>query len=165
MNLITLISSLFGTPQVRGTYLELSKKLLHRLKALGRKIKAERKLKKSGYKNWAQYKHNRDPDVQSYANYIDDFYKGYPYIYACKNPKHYAYELVADYGPGGHVYGYDEINEWCHEKIRWNFRCDVHRVWENQSGKAELNDIGGIDIVYFAFKREQDFTHFLLRWS
>ncbi len=136
-----------------------------RLKARFRKWKAERKLRMSGYSSWAHYRHNRDPDVEKYANYIDDFYKGYPYVYACKNPKHYAYHHICDYGPGGDIYGYHEITFWCEQKIRWNFRCDIHRVYENQWGRMELNDIGGYDIIYFAFKREQDFTHFLLRWS
>lgn len=137
-----------------------------RLKARIRKWLACRKLKKSGFLTWRAYKHNTDPDVQKYAQCVEDFYPGYPYIFACPNPTHYAYELVADYGPGGLWFGYEEMNEWCHEKIRWNFRCDYHRVLENRwSGKMELNDIGGYDIIYFAFKREQDFTHFLLRWS
>ena len=136
-----------------------------RIKARIRKWLSERKLKKSKYETWSRYRHNRDPDVERYANYVDDFYKGYAYVYACKNPNHYAYQLLYDYGPGGPRYGYDEMKEWCHDKIRWNFRCDVHRVYENQDGRMELNDIGGYDIIYFAFKREQDFTHFLLRWS
>lgn len=140
-------------------------KLIRRLKALGRKIKADRKLKRSGYKSWAQYKHNRDPDIERYANHVEDFYRGYPYVYAIKDYNHYAYELQRDYGPGGMIYGYDVMKSWCSEKIRWNYRVDCHRVWVNQWGKAELNDIGGSDIIYFAFKREQDFTHFLLRWS
>ncbi len=165
MNLITLISSLFGKQQIRGTYLNSLKKLIRRPQALGRKIKAERKLKKSGYETWRAYKHNRDPGVQRYAQCVEDFYIDYPYIYGCENPTHYAYDLIADYGPGSQRFGYEEMNDWCHDKIKWNFRCDYHRVWENQfTGKMEFNDIGGYDIIYFAFKREQDFTHFLLRW-
>ena len=137
-----------------------------RLRARIRKYRAERKLKKSGYLTWKAYKHNRDPGVERYAQYVEDFYIDYPYVYTCENPNHYAYTLIADYGPGGQYFGYEEMNYWCHEKIRWNFRCDCHRVWENQwSGKMELNDIGGSDIIYFAFKHEKDFTHFLLRWS
>jgi len=138
---------------------------LFRIKARLRKWRTERKLKKSGYLTWRAYKHSRDPDVAKYAQYVEDFYTGYPYVYACKYPTHFAYQFIADYGPGGQVYGYDEINDWCHDKIKWNFRCDIHRVYENQWGKMEFNDIGGYDIIYFAFKREQDFTHFLLRWA
>lgn len=140
-------------------------KLIRRLKALGRKLRAERKLKKSKYRNWAQYKHNRDPDIERYANLIEDFYKGYPYLYACPNPNHYAYELLYDYGPGGHRYGFHDMSDWCSEHIRWNYRCDMHRVYENQWGKMELNDIGGHDIIYFAFKNEKDLIYFMLTWS
>ena len=136
-----------------------------RIKARIRKWRSERKLKKSGYETWARYKHNRDPDVNKYANHLDDFYYKYPYVYACTNPNHYAYELLYDYGPGGHRYGFHEIEDWCSDKIRWNYRVDIHRVWQDQWGKYSLNDIGGGDIIFFAFKREQDFTHFLLRWS
>jgi hypothetical protein len=130
-----------------------------------RKKRAEKKLKKSGYTSWRYYKHCRDTDVQKYANYVEDFYKGYPYVYAIKNYKHYAFLRLADYGPGGQWFGYDEMTEWCEEKIRWNYRRDIHRVIENASGLTEFNDIGGSDYIYFAFKNEKDFTHFLLRWS
>ena len=140
-------------------------RLIRRLMALGRIIKANRKLKKSKCRNWRQYKHNHDNDVNRYANYLDDFYKGYPYLYACSNPNHYAYDKLYDYGPGGQRYGFNEIDDWCEEKIKWNYRSDIHRVWQNRDGRYELNDFGGSDIVFYAFKREQDFTHFLLRWS
>lgn len=138
---------------------------MFRIKARIRKWKAERKLKKSGYETWSRYRHNCDPDVQKYANHLNDFYFKYPYVYACTNPNHYAYELVRDYGPGGVTYGYEVIEQWCSDKIRWNYRVDIHRVWQDQWGKYSLNDIGGGDIIFFAFKREQDFTHFLLRWA
>lgn len=140
-------------------------KIIRRLKALIRKIKAERKLKRSGYHSWRQYKHIRDPSINRYANHLDDFYLDYPYVYAINDYGHYGYQILYDYGPGGTRYGYQDIEDWCSEKIRWNYRCDIHRVWVNQWGKAELNDIGGSDILYFAFKHEKDFTHFLLRWA
>ena len=135
------------------------------MRAVIRGVKATRKLKKSGYETWARYKHNRDPDVNMYANQVEYFYKGYPYVYAIEDFNHYAYNTLYDYGPGGTVYGFNEMEAWCHEKIRWNFRVDIHRVWKDQWGKYSLNDIGGGDIIFFAFKREQDFTHFLLRWA
>lgn len=138
---------------------------MSRMRAVIRGVKATRKLKKSGYKNWAQYRHNRDPNVHKYANHLDDFYKSYPYVYAIKDYSHYAYHAVRDYGPGRTTYGYEVMTSWCGEKVRWNYRVDIHRVWVNQWGKAELNDIGGSDIIYFAFKHEKDFTHFLLRWA
>ena len=138
---------------------------IKRIKAWIRKKRAEHKLKKSGYKNWKQYRHNRDPNVNRYANHLDDFYTGYPYVYAIKDYKHFAYQAIYDYGPGGTKLGLDDIEYWLDEKIRLNYRVDIHRVWVNQWGRAELNDIGGSDIIYFAFKYEKDFTHFLLRWA
>ena len=47
------------------------------LKARIRKYCAERKLAKSGYVNWASYRHNRDNDVCRYADKVSDFYSGY----------------------------------------------------------------------------------------
>lgn len=140
-------------------------RLINRIKAWFRKKRSDKKLKKSGYRSWRHYKHNRDTDVQKYANYVENFYKGYPYVYAIKDYKHYAFQKLADYGPGGQWFGYDEMTEWCEEKIRWNYRRDIHRVIENASGLTEFNDIGGSDYIYFAFKNEKDFTYFLMRWS
>jgi hypothetical protein len=136
-----------------------------RLKARIRKWKAERKLKKSGYESWSQYKRNRDDAVNAYANDVDEFYTGYPYVYACLDYNHYAYSTLWDYGPGGRRHGWHDMIDWCEEKIRWNYRCDVHCVWKNVWGKMELNDIGGHDIIYFAFKHERDYVLFMLRWS
>ena len=135
------------------------------MKAVVRAYKADRKLKKSKYDNWRQYKHNRDPDIQLHANYVQHFYKGYPYVYAIKDYSHYAFQWIHDFGPGGQWFGYDEMTMWCEEKIRWNYRRDIHRVIENASGLVEFNDIGGHDVIYFAFKNEKDFTYFLMRWS
>ena len=149
---------------------EVGMKILHkyrftrRILAYIRKVLSNRKLKKSHCSTWENYRHSVDADVCFYADRVSDFYKGYEYLFACHS-KHYAYTLLYDYGPGGYRYGYHEMQDWCHEKIRWDFRCDCHRVYETNEGKMMLNDIGGIDIMYFAFKREQDFTHFLLRWS
>ena len=140
-------------------------KIIHRLMALGRILKSRQKLKKSGYDNWRQYKHNHDPDIDRYANYVHQFYKGYPYVYVIKDYNHYAYQLVRDYGIAGVVYGYDVMTNWCEEKIRWNYRRDIHRIIVNASGLVEFNDLGGSDYIYFAFKNEKDFAHFLLRWS
>jgi hypothetical protein len=140
-------------------------RLIRRIKAWFRKKRAERKLSKSGYATWMAYKHNRDPDVIRYANFIDDFYTNYPYVYVIKDTNHFGYKLLWNYGPGGQRYGFNEMVDWCEDKIRWNYRCDIHRVWDNYWGKSEFNDIGGSDYVHFAFKHEKDYIMFLLRWT
>ena len=140
-------------------------KILRRIKAFIRFCKSKIKLKRSGYSSWANYKHNRDKDVCVYANDVETFYHGYPYVFVCKpNPSHYAYHQIYDYGPGGSRYGYNEIKDWCEKHIRWHYRMDCHRVLETNYG-MEFNDIGGWDLFFFAFKNEKDFTHFLLRWA
>ena len=136
-----------------------------RIKARIRKWKAERKLEKSGYYTWARYRHNRDPDVARYADDVDSFYEGYPYVCSFKDYSHYAFKCVCDNGPFGDIYGYDEMRLWCEDKIRWDYRMDIHRVWEDDYGKAKFDDIGGRDIIYVAFKNKKDLTYFLLRWS
>ena len=139
---------------------------MFRLKARIRKWKAERKLKKSGYMSWRSYRHNLDTDIVRYADRVSHFYSAkYKYIHKFDSYKHYAFQCVADYGPGGLIFGYDEMTDWCEEKIRWNYRRDIHRVIENASGLVEFNDIGGSDVIYFAFKNEKDFSYFMLRWS
>ena len=145
-----------------------------RLKARYRVWRAERKLKKSGYRSWRVYRHNRDKDVIRYADKVSDFYSNYKYVYCCGGSpaSHYAYSVVKDYGPAGLVFGYEEMRDWCEDKCRFKYRVDIHRVLK-QTGlgingeeypEYYFNDIGGTDLVYFAFMDEQDYLMFLLRW-
>ena len=144
-----------------------------RLKARWRQYLAERKLKKSGYLSWRAYRHNRDPDIVRYADKVSDFYKNYKYVYMCEHgTAHYAYSVVRDYGPGGLVFGYEEMRDWCESKCRFKYRVDIHRGLK-QTGlgingeeypEYYFNDIGGSDLVFFAFMDEQDYLMFRLRW-
>ena len=145
-----------------------------RLKARIRKYFAERTLKKSGYRSWRVYRHNRDKDVIKYADKVSDFYSNYKYVYRCDGgpSPHYAYSVTHDYGPGGLVFGYEGMRNWCETKCRFKYRMDIHRVLK-QTGLGVngeeypewyFNDIGGSDLVFFAFMDEQDYLMFLLRW-
>lgn len=145
--------------------MEIITKTINRGRAWIRKREAERKLKNSGYDDWRQYKHNRDTSVRKYADSVDEFYTEYKYVYAIKDYGHYAYQVTGDYGPNGRRYGYDDMTIWCEEHIRWNYRRDIHRVWPDSGGRMKFNDIGGSDILYFAFKNERDYLRFVLRWS
>ena len=144
------------------------------IKARVRKYLAERKLEKSGYHSWRVYRHNRDEDVCRYASKVSDFYQKYKHVYLCEgSAAHYAYSVVGDYGPGGRVFGYELMRDWCEDKCRFKYRADIHRVMK-QTGLGingeeypewYFNDIGGSDLVFFAFMNEQDYIHFMLRWS
>jgi hypothetical protein len=47
------------------------------------------------------------------------------------------------------------------------FRSDILRVIKcpATANEWELNDIGGGDALFYAFKDSRDYTMFLLRWS
>ena len=142
------------------------------IKARVRKYLANRKLEKSGYRSWRVYRHNRDDDVVRYADKVSDFYsEKYTYVHRI-DYLHYAYTCVHDWGPGGLIFGYEVMRDWCEAKCRFKYRMDIHRVY-HQTGigvNGDLhedywfNDIGGSDFVYFAFQNEQDYLMFLLRW-
>ena len=145
-----------------------------RLKARYRVWKAKRKLEKSGYSSWRAYRHNRDSDVCPYADKVSDFYHGYTYVstFEC-GIAHYAFQCLYNYGPGGVRYGYEDMRDWCETKCRFKYRMDIHRVFK-QTGIGInndlhedwwFNDIGGSDVIYFAFQNEQDYMMFRLRWE
>ena len=140
---------------------------ISRIKAWVRKKRAERKLKKSGYKSWDVYRRMRDPDVFYCANKVKDFYKGYKFVHCIENRNHYAYDLIYDYGPGGIKYGASDIYDWCEKYARFKCRVDEHRVikYPSTGMEWEFNDMGGGDYVFAAFKNEKDYMMFLLRWA
>jgi hypothetical protein len=146
-----------------------------RLKARWRKYLADRKLAKSGYSSWRVYRHNRDSDVCRYAHKTSDFYQNYKYVFRCSGgpAAHYAYNIARDYGPAGLVFGYEIMRDWCETKCRFKYRVDIHRVLKQTGigldGSTDedwyFNDLGGSDLVFFAFMNEQDYIHFMLRWG
>lgn len=124
-------------------------------------------LKKHGCENWRQYNHRYDPDYNYRANRIVDYYHGYPYVYCFENRDHFAYQLLYDYGPGGVRYGYYDIIEWCEKNLTDKFRMDYHRAIKapNTAYQWEINELGGGDYIFAAFKNQQDYIWFMLRWS
>jgi len=140
-------------------------RFIHRLKARIRKYRAERKLKKSGCVTWHMYRRKYDTGYNGRATRIVDCYPGYKYIYPITEHKHYAYQPLYDYGPGGHKYGYHEIAEWCSENLKHKHRYDFERVIKTRDDEWEVNEIGGSDYWFLAFTNEKDYIHFMLRWS
>lgn len=115
-------------------------------------------LKKHGCKTWKEYHRKFDPDFNIRARRINDIYYGYPYVHCFENPKHEVYLWDLGYD------GMDVVHKWCEENLTGKFRLDVHRVIL-YNGIWEINEIGGGDYVFAAFKDPKDFTHFLLRWG
>jgi hypothetical protein len=111
-----------------------------------------------------------DPDYNARATRTRDFYHGYPYVHCFEDYGHYIYRVIADYGPGGVIYGHTEIHQWaeanCQDKVRFDF-IRVNKSGHTRMGTydCDINEISGQDLVFAAFKNEQDYLVFLLRWA
>jgi hypothetical protein len=120
--------------------------------------------------SWAEYHRIYDPDYNCHADRIGNFYHGYPYVYCFENHNHYIYQMIADYGPGGCRYGYHIARDWTEEHSQDKVRFDFHRVFKQpEYGTVTeewwINEIGGQDLVFAAFKNERDYLMFTLRWA
>ena len=137
---------------------------LSKLKAKFAAWKEKRFLKKRGCETREQYERNYDPKIFHAAQTIPHFYHGYTKVVPILYP-HYAYEELYDFGPGGLVHGYDQIINWCKEHCNGKFRPDVHRVLKDSTNDFYwFNDLGGSDIIFFAFTKEEDAIMFSLTW-
>ena len=118
-------------------------------------------LKRHGCDNWYQYHRRYDPDIHIQCTRIKDFYHGYPYVYCFENHQHevYYWDLGID--------GTRTVGKWCDENCKDKHRMDFHRVMKAPSTGNEwtINELGGGDHVFIAFKNEQDLIMFALRWS
>jgi hypothetical protein len=117
-------------------------------------------LKKHGFETRAQYERFHDPDYNIRATRIKDYYHGYPYVYHFDDHEHTVY--FWDLGYAGHYV----INKWCHENLKDKFRFDFLRVIQDSYTKEwEINELGGTDYIFIAFKDERDLMWFRLRWE
>lgn len=140
--------------------------MLEKLKQYLKSKREQHFLKRHLCDTWEQYYHRYDPGISYQSTRIKDFYHGYPFVHCIETANHYAYQLLYDYGPGGHKYGYEEILEWCKQNGRAARRIDMHRVIKDTwSGSWEINEIGGVDYIFFAFKDRRDYSLFMLRWA
>lgn len=147
-------------------YIEVVVKLIDHIQQRYRDWQDRRFLKRHYCDNWRQYHHRYDSDISRGSSLSRDWYRGYEYVHCFESYEHYAYKLLLDYGPGGHKNGFDAIYEWCDANCQGKWRLDIHEVfWHDHEQDWYINNISGRDLVFFAFKDEADFLHFLLRWS
>ena len=57
------------------------------------------------------------------------------------------------------------MKDWCQENCQDKWRDDFHRVIKDYWDEWICNEIGGGDVLFFAFKSEQDCLWFTLRWA
>jgi hypothetical protein len=130
-------------------------------------------LKKTGMTE-EQYQRNFDDDRNPRADRVDDYYFGYRHVYVFTSTRVPPFTLYPDWSRA-----YDAMTTWCQTNCQDKWRHDILRVskkrlWHNtESGTMEASDsgewivdeMGGGDCLFFAFKDSKDYSMFLLRWS
>jgi len=117
-------------------------------------------LKKHGCENRAQYERRYDPDYNIRATRVKDYYHGYPYVHCVTDRDHTIY--FWDLGWCGTTV----IHSWCKENLKGKFRIDCLRVIKDRyTNEWEVNELGGGDYYFIAFKDESDMMWFKLRWE
>lgn len=141
--------------------------MFRRLRARLRWWRNRRFLKKNGCETWRQYRRRNDPDVCQWASRVTDYFHGYKYVTCLENNNHIAYYW--DIGRDG-IY---VLSNWCDANCIDKYRFEFLRVLKQTpiglSGPEEsewwINEIGGRDYIFVAFKNEQDSFLFNLRWG
>lgn len=119
----------------------------------------ERFLRHHRCDSWKEYERKFDVDYNPRAHKIVEYYHGYPYVYCFENHDHeiYFWDLGRD--------GMYVTNKWCEEHIKNKFRFDCHRVSRDHDDYWIMDELGGGDYIFAAFKDSKDYVHFMLRWS
>lgn len=104
-------------------------------------------LKRHAVSSMREYELKYDTDIRRSAHLITDYFHGY------------AGGIVAVEWP---VEFYDMF-KWLNEN-KIQFRSECFRVCQNQEDGWYFDEMGGLDVVFIAFKKEADRILFLLRW-
>jgi hypothetical protein len=124
-------------------------------------------LKKMGWTEEA-YQKQTDPDCNLRADRIKDYYHGYKHVHSFTTTRESPF---TDYPTW--MDAYNTIQKWCWENCQDKFRDDILRAHKQTAigydGDCDeqwfVNEIGGGDVLFFAFKSSKDYTLFCLRWS
>lgn len=155
------------------------KRFKRHIKARIRKYKSDKFLKKHNCKSWSHYNAEYDPDYDKYSDRISGFYKGYKHVHVFRDPSHYAYSTIYDHGPAGYRNGFHDICDWCVENCKGKIRFDGHRMLHldkedinewiifNNVNLSEYSEYHGLTnyYVFIAFKEEEDYIWFKMRWA
>ena len=126
-------------------------------------------------KKWCALRKANDPSVADLvwhgANKVVDYYsKTYPYVFSipwqCHNNEYWS--MYSD----SHV-GAEALAAWCADHCQKRYRWDYLRVnlqhgigvGGHISSDYFFDEMGGGDVLFFAFEDSQDFCFFALRWG
>ncbi len=105
-----------------------------------------------------EYDHVFDEDIDHQASTIPKFYPNYPYIYIFDNSR----SLRERWGDW--MEGLEHITFWCKRNVTYKWRYDIHRV-HSIGDEHIITDLGGTDILVFAFKDQVDYVNFLVKFG
>ena len=112
--------------------------------------------------NWTEehYQDVNDPDKNLRASSIKDYYHGYPHIVTFESSRGDPWTRYPSW-----IQAYNAIEIWCEENCAGKWQTDIHRVIQDYWGNWKMNDIGGGDVLFFAFKDVNDAFMFKLKWG
>ena len=116
-------------------------------------------LKKMGWTE-EQYQDVNDPDKNLRASRVKDYYHGYPYIVIFESSQGDPWTRYPSW-----IDAYTAINTSCKENCAGKWQTDIHRAMKDYWDNWVLNDIGGRDVLFFAFKDINDACMFKLKWG
>ncbi len=118
-------------------------------------------LKKKGWTE-EEFQKYEDPDRNIRATRIKDYYHGYPYFCVFESSRGDPWTRYNTW-----LDAYQAMEEWCKENCDSKWRTDIHRVFRavSTNNEWELNDLGGGDALFFAFKDVNDAFMFKLKWG
>ena len=140
--------------------------MIKQLKERWKGYKEKRFLENYGCKTWREYEIKYDPDVGFRARWAHTYYHGYPHILPVEP------QGLRNNSPGSlwvnHHVDIEKMVDWCKQNCQGKWRNDWHRgFWDHQGNYEvyEINNIGGGETMFFAFKEEADYMWFKLTWQ
>lgn len=141
---------------------------LNKISSSYKSWKEKRFLKKHNVETWEQYHRQYDPDRNIRASKVTDYYHGYKYVIQFTTSRSDPFTRYNTW-----IEALDGMCAWCKANCNDKWRNDIMRVYKQTAlgwdGDSEeewwINDIGGGDVLFFAFKDEQDAFLFKLTWG
>lgn len=124
--------------------------------------------KKHGVSSWRAYDLKYDKDFNAQASSIRHMFHGYPYIVEVTTPDVLTHSCPTC--PDGLEYLRHWLKNDCRGKTRSTIQRTIEVISRDVDGRETnkdwaLNEIGGRDSLFVAFKDERDYLMFLLKWE
>jgi hypothetical protein len=136
------------------------------LKERYKNYKEKKFLESYGCKTWKEYERRYDKDIGPRQNNAKTFYYGYPYLFVTPDKRDKRGMGIAFLEGGWSVETVDQMIEWCEKNCKGKWRNDWLRgFWSSYNNEFLINEIGGEDYMFFAFKEKSDYIWFNLVWQ